>query len=183
MLTRYAGAARCTVAVVLCGVASACSSEARTRVPAERAVAVRETTHLATAAPPAPQPPAKAAKATLRTHAPRDTADIGRVAHQRPRLLRADPASADLASGNAVDVTLYGTGFTRAGNVVTFNGIELGSAASDDGRRVRFTIPTQYPAHGEVPPRSISAGTYAVTVTNQNGVSDTLTYLLRSGPP
>ena len=104
-------------------------------------------------------------------------------ATSRPRLLRAEPASADLGAGAVIDVTLYGTGFTPSANVVTFSGIQMGTSVSDGGLTLRFTIPTQYPARGEVPPRSISAGTHAVTVTNQNGVSDTLSFLLRSGPP
>ena len=105
------------------------------------------------------------------------------VTRSRPRLLRAQPASADLEAGAVVEVTLYGTGFTPDANVVTFSGIALGASVSDSGRLLRFIVPTQYPARGEVPPRSIPAGTHAVTVTNQNGVSDTLSFLVRSGPP
>ena len=101
----------------------------------------------------------------------------------RPRLFRAEPASADLGPGEVVEVTLYGTGFTPSANVVTFSGILLGAIASDSGRMLRFIVPTQYPARGEVPPRSISTGTHMVTVTTQNGVSDTLSFLVRAGPP
>ena len=105
------------------------------------------------------------------------------MASSRPRLLRAEPAFADLEAGAVVEVTLYGTGFTPDANVVTFSGIALGASASDSGRLLRFIVPTQYPARGEVPPRSIPAGMHAVTVTNQNGVSDTVSFLVRSGPP
>ena len=118
-----------------------------------------------------------------RRRGPLEQEDAPVATSARPRLLRAEPAYADLGAGAVVEVTLYGTGFTPSANVVTFSGIALGASASDSGRLLRFTVPTQYPARGEVPPRSISAGTHAVTVTNQNGVSDTLFFPVRSGPP
>ncbi len=105
------------------------------------------------------------------------------AAAKHPHLERAIPSSADLSTGNVVEVELRGTGFTATGNAVWFGSLSVGSVASANGTSLRFIVPSQHPARGEVPPMMIQAGDYAVSIRNRNGVSDTISFTLRSGPP
>ncbi len=105
------------------------------------------------------------------------------VAGKRPHLERAIPSSADLSTGDVVEVELRGTGFTATGNAVWFGSLSVGSVASVNGTSLRFIVPSQHPARGEVPPMMMQAGDYAVSIRNRNGVSDTISFTLRSGPP
>ena len=103
------------------------------------------------------------------------------VSLARPHLERAAPNSASLDMGSLVQVELYGTGFTASDNAIAFGPLSAGTVASADGRTLRFIVPSQYPARGEVPPMVVSPGDYAVTVKNSNGISDTLVFTVRSG--
>ena len=105
------------------------------------------------------------------------------VADKRPHLERAIPSSADLSTGDVVEVELRGTGFTATGNAVWFGSLLVGSVASVNGTALRFIVPAQHPARGEVPPMMMQAGDYAMSIRNRNGVSDTISFTLRSGPP
>jgi hypothetical protein len=113
-----------------------------------------------------------------------DTSPVPKpVVVKRPHLERAIPSSADLSTGDVVEVELRGTGFTATGNAVWFGSLSVGSVASANGTSLRFIVPSQHPARGEVPPMMIQAGDYAVSIRNRNGVSDTISFTLRSGPP
>ena len=137
-------------------------------------------------APPAASPNAGSSKssgtATDTSSMPKPVADK-RPHDKRPHLERAIPSSADLSTGDVVEVELRGTGFTATGNAVWFGSLSVGSVASVNGTSLRFIVPSQHPARGEVPPMMMQAGDYAVSIRNRNGVSDTISFTLRSGPP
>ncbi len=133
------------------------------------------------AAPPAASPNAVSGKSSGKTT---DTLPVPKpVADKRPHLERAIPSGADLSTGDVVEVELRGSGFTATGNAVWFGSLSVGSVASANGTSLRFIVPSQHPARGEVPPMMIQAGDYAVSIRNRNGVSDTISFTLRSGPP
>ena len=186
MLTHGSRTVGAVGVIALVAAGWACDSDTRSRRPAEQpsgsgAPATRPATTPPERGAPPPAPLARNNTAHRPPDAPRRAPPTTLPA--RPRLLRADPAAADLGTGAVVEVTLFGTGFTPGGNIVTFGGIPIGAVTSASRRSLRFTVPTQYPPLGEAPPRNLAAGRYAVTVSNTNGVSDTMSFRLLSGPP
>ena len=132
-------------------------------------------------APPAASPNAGSSRSSGTVTDPSPTPKP--VGDKRPHLERAIPSSADLSTGDVVEVELRGTGFTATGNAVWFGALSVGSVASVNGTSLRFIVPSQHPARGEVPPMMMQAGDHALSIRNRNGVSDTISFTLRSGPP
>ena len=78
------------------------------------------------------------------------------------------------------EVVVRGTGFTPTGNTIQLGRIEIRDLPSaNGGTLIRFTLPTELPSRGEVPPKVISGGEYTVVVRNARGVSNTLRFTVR----
>ena len=78
------------------------------------------------------------------------------------------------------EVVIRGKGFTPTGNLLQFGRIEIRDLPSaDGGTLIRFAIPTEMPARGEVPPKVVGAGEYTVVVRNARGVSNAFRFTVR----
>lgn len=90
---------------------------------------------------------------------------------------------ANLAPAQATpgsETVIRGTGFTATGNTVQFGRVEIHNLPSaDGGTLIRFTVPTEIPATGEVPPKMIGPGEYTVVVRNARGTSNVLRFTVR----
>ena len=99
-----------------------------------------------------------------------------------PRLSRLAPGSISstaLAAGGAVWVDVKGRGFDPTHNAVSFGPVTLRAVTSSDRcTHLRFVVPTQFPASGEVPPQQIGVGTYRVRVTTPRGTSNALSFVI-----
>jgi hypothetical protein len=91
------------------------------------------------------------------------------------RPVRPDPAY-------PLHVTIRGTGFLPAANVVRFGPVTLPAVSSPDGSRIMFYVPKEMPSRGEVPPAGLTPGDYPVTVINSAGTSNALSFRLTHGP-
>jgi len=96
-----------------------------------------------------------------------------------PRIDSLVPASASTAGDALVEVIVYGDGFTLKANTVLFGPVEIGPAASENGRSLRFVVPVSMPPRGEVPPMQLGAGEFPVRIRNANGVSNTKLFTKR----
>ena len=87
-------------------------------------------------------------------------------------------------------VTITGSGFTSTGNTVNFgNGVIQKNVSSFDGKTVTFTIPSYISPY--CPPQMfcsavvypVNPGSYNVSVTNGNGTSNSLSFIVTSNVP
>ena len=79
--------------------------------------------------------------------------------------------------GDPPQAVIRGSGFLPTGNTVMFGQVELTNLpAADGGTMIRFTVPEEIPATGEVPPMRIGPGEYAVAVKNARGVSNAVKF-------
>ena len=79
------------------------------------------------------------------------------------------------------EVVIRGQGFTPTGNTLQVGSIEIRDLPSaDGGTLIRFTLPTEMPARGEVPPKVLGAGEYTVVVRNARGTSNPLRFTVRN---
>ena len=99
-----------------------------------------------------------------------------------PTLTEIVPASGRAGPAYPLPVTIRGTGFMPAGNVVRFGPVTLPAVSSPDGSRIMFYAPKAMPSRGEVPPAGLTPGDYPVTVTNSAGTSNALSFRLTHGP-
>jgi hypothetical protein len=89
------------------------------------------------------------------------------------------PSSA--TPGEPITVVIKGTGFTPTGNTVRFGRIEVTNISSTaGGTLIRVSVPTEFPATGEVPPKQIGPGDFPISVRNSRGSSNELAFVLRS---
>jgi hypothetical protein len=99
-----------------------------------------------------------------------------------PELIEIVPASGPAGEAYPLRVTVRGTGFMPAGNVVQFGPVRMPDLPSADGVRITFNVPKQVASRGEVPPMVLTAGEYRVTVSTAAGTSNALTFTLTRGP-
>jgi hypothetical protein len=86
---------------------------------------------------------------------------VVRSAETKPPVLAAiEPSLGPAGAAYPVRVTLRGTGFLEAGNVVRFGPVTIPGLPSPDGSQITFDIPKVAPSRGEVPPIDLSAGDY-----------------------
>ncbi|MBI5645278.1 IPT/TIG domain-containing protein [Candidatus Kaiserbacteria bacterium] len=75
-------------------------------------------------------------------------------------------------------VTVYGTGFSTAGNSVRFSNGVIANLNSFDGTSLSFTVPSQLSGYGY---QQVTLGTYNVSVTNSGGMtSNTIPFTVTS---
>lgn len=92
---------------------------------------------------------------------------------------RLDPTSGPAGEAYPIDLTIFGSGFDAASNVVTFGSISIPDVPSThDGTRITLAVPKTVPATGEVPPFVLMPGTYPVTVTTSRGTSEPVSFRL-----
>jgi hypothetical protein len=78
------------------------------------------------------------------------------------------------------EAVIRGKGFMPTGNTVQIGRVEIRDLPSaDGGTLIRFTIPTEVPAKGEVPPMQLGPGEYTMVVRNARGTSNTLRFMVR----
>jgi hypothetical protein len=99
-----------------------------------------------------------------------------------PTLIEIVPASGRAGPAYPLPVTIRGTGFLPAGNVIRFGPVTIPDVASPDGSRIMLYVPKELPSGGEVPPAGLTPGDYPVTVTNAAGTSNALSFRLTRGP-
>lgn len=81
-------------------------------------------------------------------------------------------------------VTVYGSGFTRYNNSINYAGRTsiVNGVESANGTSLQFTIPATPCSSGMMCAQVVmQPGTYSVSVTNQNGVSNSINFVLTSG--
>lgn len=99
-----------------------------------------------------------------------------------PEILELIPASGPAGPAYPIDVVIRGRNFMATGNVVMFGPVELtGLPSSDDGTRIRLSVPKEIPSRGEVPPLVLPPGDYPVTVTTPAGTSRPVLFTLTPG--
>jgi len=82
--------------------------------------------------------------------------------------------------GDPAQAVIRGSGFLPTGNTVMFGTMEIGGLPSaDGGTMIRFEVPSEFPATGEVPPMRVGPGEYPITVKNARGTSNALKFGLK----
>jgi hypothetical protein len=108
---------------------------------------------------------------------------ISRPASGSPHIIQIIPSSGLAGADYPIQATIRGSGFTPAGNVVTFGPVRLRELPSrDGGTAITFGVPKQMSSGGEVPPMVLPPGDYQVTVTNADGISNAVTFSLTRTP-
>jgi hypothetical protein len=90
------------------------------------------------------------------------------------------PRSGQLDAESVLDLTIYGKGFTAAGNSVLFDAATVEGLMSElNGRVLRFMAPTLIPGDGKGQSRRIAPGKYQVRVRTNSGTSNAVTFTVR----
>ena len=93
------------------------------------------------------------------------------------------PTSGPVGPDYPIQATVRGNGFTPIGNVVNFGPVRLRELpSSNGGTAIVFGVPKQMSSGGEVPPMVLPPGEYLVTVTNADGTSNAVTFVLTGSP-
>jgi hypothetical protein len=91
-----------------------------------------------------------------------------------PTVTYLSPASGAIGES----VTIFGTGFSTAGNTVHFGSGVITNLGSPDGRSVSFTVSSKLTGYGS---QTVGLGAYYVSVTNASGyTSNTSTFTVTS---
>jgi hypothetical protein len=96
-----------------------------------------------------------------------------------PHIDSLSPAGATVARDVVIEVVIHGSGFSPAGNAVTFGSADLGTFPSADAKTIRFVVPSTMQSRSEVPPMRIGPGAFPVRVRNAGGQSNELTFTVR----
>jgi hypothetical protein len=105
---------------------------------------------------------------------------VSTAAAAAPRIDSISPKSARIEAEGVIDLALYGSGFSPAGNTVLFDAATLeGMLSESGGTIIRFVAPGKIPAHGTLPSRRVVAGTYSVRVRTAAGTSNAVTFTAR----
>jgi hypothetical protein len=98
------------------------------------------------------------------------------VADALPVIDSLRPDSVIVPRGAAVEVTVYGSGFSPGqpgANTVNFDRAVInGVQGSPDGSRIVFVVPDQIFGTGGAPPLSLGSGSYDVSVRTPRGESN-----------
>jgi hypothetical protein len=143
-------------------------------------VAIAGVKHDSVVRPIAPPPPPMTRRRDLSTALSRGARPIDPPSSSRPHLAGLAPDTGSLATGAVITVVVTGTGLTATGNKLFFGSIVIGDLPSD-GKTLRFAVPQTAAPSSEVPPMAVQPGRYAVYIINANGVSDSLSFIVR-GP-
>jgi hypothetical protein len=90
------------------------------------------------------------------------------------------PTSAKIDPESVVEVALYGKGFAADGNTVMFDVAMIDRPVSENGGTIlKFIVPIMIPAHGNVQPHRVEAGTYTIKVLTPSGTSNVVKFTVR----
>ncbi len=96
-----------------------------------------------------------------------------------PIIDRIDPTSGPAGEAYPIDLTIYGSGFSEADNVVHFGPVTISSRPSTDaGTQINVAVPKIIESSGEVPPLVLQPGEYPITVTTARGTSEPVMFRL-----
>ncbi len=96
-----------------------------------------------------------------------------------PRIERIDPTSGPAGEDYPIDLTIYGSGFTEADNVVHFGSVTISNRPSTNGgTQITVAVPKIIESSGEVPPFVLQPGEYPITVTTAHGASEPVMFRL-----
>lgn len=90
-----------------------------------------------------------------------------------PVITRLEPTSGPAGEDYPIDLTIYGSGFTEADNVVHFGSVAISNRPSTNaGTQIKVAVPKIIESSGEVPPFVLQPGEYPITVTTARGTSE-----------
>ncbi len=96
-----------------------------------------------------------------------------------PIIDRIDPTSGPAGEDYPIDLTIHGSGFGEADNVVHFGSVTISNRPSTNaGTQMTVAVPKMIDSGGEVPPMVIQPGEYPITVTTEHGTSEPVTFRL-----
>ena len=96
-----------------------------------------------------------------------------------PSIERIDPISGPAGEDYPIDLTIYGSGFSEADNVVHFGPVTISNRPSTDaGTQINVAVPKIIESSGEVPPLVLQPGEYPITVTTVHGTSERVMFRL-----
>ncbi len=96
-----------------------------------------------------------------------------------PVIDRIEPTSGPAGEDYPIDLTIYGSGFTEADNVVHFGSVDVSNRPSTNaGTQIKVAVPKIIESGGEVPPFVLQPGEYPITVTTANGTSEPVMFRL-----
>jgi hypothetical protein len=111
---------------------------------------------------------------------PRETVEVAATA-EPPSLELLAPSSGPLGAW----VTVQGKNFTADNNFIQFRGAIIFAAGSpvrsESGSSLQFQVTSCPSRQPRCPGAFVPAGDYAVTVKNENGISNEVKFLLRPG--
>lgn len=88
-------------------------------------------------------------------------------------------ANSTVLSGEPIVIEVRGCGFDATNNTVYFGPYPVsGVPSSEGGTRLQFAVPQYQATGGEVSPRPIQSGTFAVSVTTRNGKSNIASFVI-----
>ncbi len=96
-----------------------------------------------------------------------------------PIIDRIEPTSGPAGEDYPIDLTIYESGFTEAGNVVHFGSVDISNRPSTNaGTQIKVAVPKIIESGGEVPPFVLQPGEYPITVTTARGTSEPVMFRL-----
>ena len=96
-----------------------------------------------------------------------------------PVITRLEPTSGPAGEDYPIDLTIYGSGFAEADNVVHFGSVTISNRPSTNaGTQITVAVPKIIESSGEVPPFVIQPGEYPITVTTARGTSEPVMFRL-----
>ena len=98
------------------------------------------------------------------------------LADSTPRLSSLDRVtvgSSQLSSGQVVTLTIFGSNFDHAGNIVMFGPVTIAGLASN-GSTIKFAVPAEFEAQRGAPPMAMIPNEYQITVKTSHGTSNAL---------
>ena len=103
-----------------------------------------------------------------------------------PIIDRIEPTSGPAGEDYPIDLTIYGSGFTEADNVVHFGSVDISNRPSTNAGtqikvavpKIKVAVPKIIESGGEVPPFVLQPGEYPITVTTAHGTSEPVMFRL-----
>ena len=96
-----------------------------------------------------------------------------------PIIDRIDPTSGPAGEDYPIDLTIHGSGFAEADNIVRVGSVTISNRPSTNaGTQITVAVPKMIDSGGEVPPMVIQPGEYPITVTTEHGTSEPVMFRL-----
>ncbi len=96
-----------------------------------------------------------------------------------PIIDRIDPTSGPAGEDYPIDLTIHGSGFADADNVVHLGSVTISNRPSTNGgTQITVAVPKITESSGEVPPFVLQPGEYPIRVTTAHGTSEPVVFRL-----